>query len=235
MIYSLYQGQADLTSLPRQLARLMATLAGQVNFGSFTPRTMQHAAAALNLFADAELSHRRPSFRIETTRIEDLEVAVREEITSTTPFGDLLHFRKDIDYPQPRVLIVAPMSGHFATLLRGTVLVMLPDHDVYITDWKNARDIPTDAGHFGFDQYVAHIIDFLEAIGPGGHVVAVCQPAVATLAAVAVMAETGNPAQPRSMTLMAGPIDTRVNPTKVNELATSRPIAWFANNLIDEC
>jgi poly(3-hydroxybutyrate) depolymerase len=234
MIYPLYQGHADLTSLPRDIARFTAGLAAQIDFGAFTPRPMRHAAAALGIFADAALTHRRPSFRIDTTRIGEQDVTVREEIATGTPFGDLLHFRKDIDYPQPRVLIVAPMSGHFATLLRGTVVVMLPDHDVYITDWKNARDIPKDVGCFGFDEYVDHIISFLEAMGPGGHVVAVCQPAVATLAAVAVMAEAGNPAQPRSMTLMAGPIDTRVNPTKVNELATSRPIEWFAKNLIDK-
>ena len=120
------------------------------------------------------------------------------------------------------MLLVAPLSGHFATLLRATVRTMLPDHDVYITDWHNARDVPLTAGRFGFDEYVDHLIKFLEVIGPGAHVLAVCQPCVAVLAAVAVMAQDGNPAQPRSMTLMAGPIDTRVNPTKVNELANKR-------------
>lgn len=234
MMYALYQAQADLTQLPRRLARFGASLVEQIDFGALTPNSARHASAGLSLFAEAALSHQRPPFRIETVRVGDREIAVREEITTGTPFGNLLHFRKDITTPQPRVLVVAPMSGHFATLLRGTVTVMLPDHDVYVTDWKNARDIPTDIGCFGFDEYVDHIIAFLEAIGPGGHVVAVCQPAVAVLAAVAVMAETANPAQPRSMTLMAGPIDTRVNPTKVNELATSRPINWFAENLIDK-
>ena len=133
---------------------------------------------------------------------------------------------------QPRVLLVAPLSGHFATLLRNTVKTMLPEHDVYITDWHNARDAPLSAGRFGFDDYVEHLIKFLEVIGPGAHIVAVCQPCVATLVAAAVMAQTNNPAQPRSMTLMAGPIDCRVNPTKVNELATSKPISWFEQNLI---
>jgi poly(3-hydroxybutyrate) depolymerase len=144
----------------------------------------------------------------------------------------LLRFRKDTAVVQPRVLVVAPMSGHFATLLRGTVAVLLPDHDVYITDWKNARDIPVSDGVFGFDEYVDHLIRFMEAIGEGSHMIAVCQPAVAGLAAAAVMAEAGNRAQPRSLTLMAGPIDTRQNPTKVNELAKSRPIEWFEKNLI---
>ena len=133
---------------------------------------------------------------------------------------------------QPRVLIVAPMSGHFATLLKATVKTMLAHHDVYITDWHNIRDVPLAAGEFGFDAYVDHVIRFLRAMGPGSHVVAVCQPCVAVLAAAAVMAEEGDAAQPRSMTLMAGPIDTRVNPTKVNELAKTKPIEWFENNLI---
>jgi polyhydroxyalkanoate depolymerase len=130
------------------------------------------------------------------------------------------------------VLLVAPLSGHFATLLRGTVRTMLPEHDVYITDWHNARDIALTHGRFGFDDYIEHLIQFLEKIGPGAHVVAVCQPCVAVLVAVAVMAQTDNFAQPRSMTLMAGPIDTRVNPTKVNGLANSKPIEWFEQNLI---
>jgi poly(3-hydroxybutyrate) depolymerase len=124
------------------------------------------------------------------------------------------------------------MSGHFGTLLRGTVAVLLPDHDVYITDWKNARDTPISDGVFGFDEFVDHLIRFMEVIGEGSHMIAVCQPAVAGLAATAVMAEAGNRAQPRSLTLMAGPIDTRQNPTKVNELAKSRSIEWFEKNLI---
>jgi poly(3-hydroxybutyrate) depolymerase len=157
---------------------------------------------------------------------------VIEEAVDDTPFGTLLHFRKDTAVEQPRVLLVAPMSGHFATLLRHTVEVMLPEHDVFITDWKNARDVPLSDGCFGLDDFTAHLIRFLEAMGPGAHIIAVCQPAVAALAAVALMAEAANPAQPRSMTLMAGPIDTRANPTKVNELASSRPIAWFEKNLI---
>jgi poly(3-hydroxybutyrate) depolymerase len=130
------------------------------------------------------------------------------------------------------VLLVAPLSGHFATLLRNTVRTMLPEHDVYITDWHNARDASLAHGRFGFDDYIEHLIQFLEAIGPGAHLIAVCQPCVAALVAVAVMAQAGNPAQPRSMTLMAGPIDARVNPTRVNELATSKPIEWFEQNLI---
>jgi len=130
------------------------------------------------------------------------------------------------------VLVVAPLSGHFATLVRGTVQTLLPEHDVCVTDWHNARDIEPSHGRFGLDEYIDHVIRFLEALGPGAHVIAVCQPCVQVLAAVAIMAQGGHPAQPRSMTLMAGPIDTRVNPTKVNELAARRPLEWFERNLI---
>ncbi|MEI6160008.1 MAG: polyhydroxyalkanoate depolymerase, partial [Roseococcus sp.] len=157
---------------------------------------------------------------------------VEEEVVASTPFADLLQFRKDIDQALPRVLVVAPMSGHFATLLRGTVQVLLQDHDVFITDWKNARDVPLSAGRFGLDEFIEHVMRFQEAIGPGGHVQAVCQPVVAVLAAVAVMAEDHNPCSPRSMTLMAGPIDARQHRTKVNELAESKGIDWFERSLI---
>jgi polyhydroxyalkanoate depolymerase len=128
--------------------------------------------------------------------------------------------------------LVAPLSGHFSTLLRGTVRTMLPEHDVYITDWHNVRDVAPAHGRFGLDEYIEHVIRFLEAIGPGAHVLAVCQPCVQVLAAAALMAQAGNAARPSSMTLMAGPIDARVNPTRVNELANSKPIAWFERNLI---
>ena len=127
---------------------------------------------------------------------------------------------------------MAPLSGHFATLLRDTVRVLLPEHDVHITDWANARDVGIWHGRFGFDEYVEHLIWFLRAMGPGSHVVAVCQPCVQALAAAALMAEDDHPCQPLSLTLMAGPIDTRINPTKVNELATGQPISWFERNLI---
>ena len=146
--------------------------------------------------------------------------------------GRCSDFKKDIQQVQPRVLVVAPLSGHFATLLRSTVQTLLADHDVCITDWHNAREAPLSAGTFGFEDYIDHIIQWLRVIGPGGHVLAVCQPCVQVLAAVAVMAEAGDPAKPMTMTLMAGPIDTRVNPTKVNELATGKPMKWFENNLI---
>ncbi len=149
------------------------------------------------------------------------------------PFGDLLHFAKDdVETAQPKMLVVAPLSGHFATLLRGTVEVLLRDHDVYITDWANARDVPASEGAFGFDDYIDYTIRFSRRSGRGRTSLAVCQPCVPTLAAVAIMAEDGNPAQPRTMTLMGGPIDTRVAPTTVNNLATAHPTSWFEERLI---
>ena len=177
-------------------------------------------------------THTRPDFGIRSVTIDHREVAVTEEVVHRTPFCSLVRFKKDIQVEEPQVLIVAPMSGHFATLLRGTCQTMLAEHDVYITDWHNARDVPLKDGQFDFDSFVDHLIEFFEVLGRDCHVVAVCQPSVAVLAAVAVMAEADNHAQPRSMTLMAGPIDTRINPTKVNELATSKPIEWFEQKLI---
>ncbi len=232
MIYQMYQAQADLLQPLRTFARFGASLARIADVGSHTPAALRQFEAGCDLLAEAGMTHARPAYDIGSVRIGEADVAVTEEIALDTPFASLLHFRKDIAEPQPRVLLVAPMSGHFATLLRGTLRTLLRDHDVYITDWKNARDIPVSDGVFGLDAFIDHLIQFMEAIGPGGHIIAVCQPTVAALAAVAVMAETNNPAQPRSMTLMAGPIDTRINPTKVNELAKSRPIEWFAGNLI---
>jgi poly(3-hydroxybutyrate) depolymerase len=232
MMYQLYQAQADLLFPLRQFARIGAGLARLADCGTCMPSLARHFSAGLTMFAEMGLTHHRPLFGIDVVTVNNHTVAVAEAAADDTPFGTLLHFRKDHAVQQPRVLLVAPMSGHFATLLRGTVQVMLPEHDLYITDWKNARDVPLAEGRFGFDEFVDHIIRFLRVMGPGSHVVAVCQPAVPALAAAAVMAEVGDVAVPHSMTLMAGPIDTRVNPTKVNELAKSRPIEWFDRHLI---
>lgn len=232
MIYKIYQAQTDLLYPARQMARFGAGMIRAMDMGAFTPVPLRQFGAACTLLADSALTHKRPDYGFKSTMMGNELVGVTEESAFETPFGTLLRFRKDTAVVQPRVLVVAPMSGHFATLLRGTVAVLLPDHDVYITDWKNARDIPLSDGTFGFDEYVDHLIRFMEVIGEGSHMIAVCQPAVAALAATAVMAESGNHAQPRSLTLMAGPIDTRQNPTKVNELAKSRPIEWFEKNLI---
>src|SRR6201996_8845405 len=232
MIYKLYQAQADLLYPVRQAARFGAGVARGMDVGEFTPGPWRQVGAACSLLADSALTHHRPDYGFKTAAMGNDIVGVTEEARFETPFATLLHFRKNTEVIQPRVLVVAPMSGHFATLLRGTVSVLLPDHDVYITDWKNARDIPLSDGVFGFEEYVDHLIRFMEVMDEGSHMIAVCQPAVAALAAAAVMAEHGNRAQPRSLTLMAGPIDTRQHPTKVNELAKSRPIEWFEQKLI---
>jgi poly(3-hydroxybutyrate) depolymerase len=232
MIYKMYQAQADLLYPARQMARLSAGLLRAMDLGQFTPSPLRQFGAACDLLANGALTHSRPDYGFKSAKMGSQIVDVTEESRFETPFGTLLRFRKDTTAVQPRVLVVAPMSGHFATLLRGTVSVLLPDHDVYITDWKNARDIPLSDGTFGFDEYVDHLIRFLEVMGEGSHMIAVCQPAVAALAATSVMAEAGNRAQPRSLTLMAGPIDTRQNPTKVNELAKSHTMEWFEEKLI---
>ncbi len=232
MLYQAYQAHSDIMVPVRALANMAASSVGARLNGSLRPSPLSNLTAAYELIARAGLTHARPPYGIGSITVGNREVAVTEEAADVTPFGTLLHFKKDIEQAQPRVLLIAPLSGHFATLLRATVRTMLAEHDVYITDWHNARDVATADGRFGFDEYIGHLIRFMEKIGPGAHLVAVCQPCVAALVAAAVMAQGDSPAQPRSMTLMAGPIDTRVNPTKVNELAKSKPIEWFEKNLI---
>jgi len=232
MLYQAYQAHSDIMVPVRSLAGMASRTLGQRLNGALRPSALSNLTAAYELIARAGLTHSRPPYGIDSVTVGNRDVAVTEEAADVTPFGTLLHFKKDIDQAQPRVLLIAPLSGHFATLLRAPLRTMLPEHDVYITDWHNARDVSTEHGHFGFDDYIGHLIRFLETMGPGAHMVAVCQPCVAALVAAAVMAQGDNPAQPRSMTLMAGPIDTRVNPTKVNELAKSKSIEWFEKSLI---
>ncbi|MGA9765757.1 MAG: polyhydroxyalkanoate depolymerase [Rhodomicrobium sp.] len=231
MLYQAYQFYSDAMIPARGLAQLGITaLAPFSTNGNGT--WLGNFTATCELISRATLTHTRPPFRIDPVRVGNRDVPVIEEPLAVTPFGTLLHFKKDIEEEQPKVLVVAPLSGHFATLLRNTVQTLLADHDVCITDWHNARDIAISAGPFGFDDYTDHLIQWLRFMGPGAHIVAVCQPCVQSLAAAAVMAEAGDPAQPRSMTLIAGPVDTTVNPTKVNELAMSKPIEWFEKKLI---
>jgi poly(3-hydroxybutyrate) depolymerase len=228
MLYFAYQTQSDMLAPFRAWASMALAAGAQPLLGDDVQRNL---SAAYELIARAGLTHSRPPFGISHVNVGNRDVEVREEAAARTPFGTLLHFKKDTAVAQPRVLVVAPLSGHFATLLRATVRTLLPEHDVFITDWHNARDVPVTAGRFGIDEYVDHLIKYLEVLGPGSHVLAVCQPCVAVLSAVALMAQSGNPAQPRSMTLMAGPIDCRVNPTKVNDLANKRNIGWFERML----
>jgi poly(3-hydroxybutyrate) depolymerase len=193
-------------------------------------------AASLEVFAHAAAPRGKPEFGIETIKVGRKEVAVHEEILLRKPFGQLKHFRREGVETGPRLLIVAPMSGHYATLLRGTVERMLPSFDVYITDWRDAKMVPLSEGSFDLDDYIDYLIEFLELIGEKTgerpHMLAVCQPSVPAFAATAVMDADRNPWRPKTLTMMGGPIDTRSAPTAVNTLATQRPFGWFEQNVV---
>jgi polyhydroxyalkanoate depolymerase len=232
-MYTAYERYEDLASATRLWA---ATVSAGTRLlpepaRSSLPARMIRANA--HLAVNTRLTNTRPDFGIDSVMVGGKEVAVEPVVVDSTPFASLLHFAKDVPVAQPRVLLMAPMSGHFATLLRETVRTLSQDHDVYITDWHNARNIPLSAGRFGLDGYIEHTRRFIEFLGDPVHVVAVCQPCVPTVAALSLLAQDSSDAQPRSLTLMAGPIDTRINPTTVNELAVSKPIEWFERNLID--
>jgi polyhydroxyalkanoate depolymerase len=231
MLYQAYQAYADASEPMRALARTGIGL-GRILAGIDDVGFTRDLSAILEMTARSKLSHKRPPFGIDRVTVGGDEVAVREETVMELPFCTLIRFAKDVVVPQPRMLVVAPLSGHFSTLLRQTVATLSRDHDVYLTDWKNARDVPLAEGRFGFDDYIDYVIRCLERIGPGAHLLAVCQPCVQALAAVALMSEEGNEATPRSMTLMAGPIDARIDPTSVNLLAMQHSIEWFDRRLI---
>ena len=222
MLYQAYQLQSDFSSPLRLMAQQMAA---SMWFQRTEKSALRAISAANEVLSRMRLTHTRPDYGIDE---------VCEEAVLQLPFATLLHFRKPGDEArdQPKVLLVAPLSGHFATLLRETARTLLQHHDVYITDWHNARDVGLQHGGFGLDDYIDYMMRFVAELGPNTHVVAVCQPCVAALAATALMAEDGHVAQPRSLTLMAGPVDCRVNPTEVNRLAVSKPIEWFAQNLV---
>ncbi len=232
MIYQAYQAYADAMTPVRGIAKSVVSACEKVRPTVGEHISVRRVAAAHELLAIARLTHERPDFGIASVQCEGVEVAVTEEVVTRTAFCSLLHFKKDRAAVQPRVLLVAPMSGHFTTLLRATAQTLLRDHDVYVTDWHNARDVPLTEGKFTLDDFIEHIMRFLEVLGPRAHLVAVCQPTVAALAAVALLAADNHIAQPATLTLMAGPMDTRVNPTKVNELAMSKSIGWFERNMI---
>ncbi|MDQ2955102.1 MAG: polyhydroxyalkanoate depolymerase [Pseudomonadota bacterium] len=193
-------------------------------------------AAGAEVFERATRRYGKPDWRIEETNVDGQRVPVRIESVWERPFCQLLHFERLFDHPprrpQPKVVIIAPLSGHYATLLRGTVEAFLPEHDVYITDWVDARMVPVAEGRFDLDDYIDYVISILHRIGGDCHVIAVCQPSVPVLAAVARMEATNDPYIPHSMTLMGGPIDTRSNPTAVNKLAEQRGVDWFRRNVI---
>jgi poly(3-hydroxybutyrate) depolymerase len=192
-------------------------------------------AAACEVFERVTRRYGKPSFGIDSTVVAGESVPVREMVVWQRPFCQLVHFAralKDQRQPDPKMLIVAPMSGHYATLLRGTVAAFLPDHEVYITDWEDARMVPLSEGSFDLDDYIDYVISMLHALGPDTHVVAVCQPSVPVMAAVARMEAERDPHAPLTMTLMGGPIDTRLSPTRVNEVAVEKGIGWFRRNVI---
>ena len=240
MIYGAFEAQSAVLDVMRPFATMMAATLRLPwpDWPGATPSLsarghLPSAAARLDTFAALRMRATRPAFDIQPVLVGNKLAAVQEEVVARTPFMSLLRFRKDSEVPQPRLLVVAPMSGHYATLLRPTVQTLLIDHDVYVTDWHNIRDVPRAAGTFDMSTYVAAVIAALRALGAGCHLVAVCQPVVPALAAAALMAEDGDPAQPRSLTLMGGPVDARINPTKVNALANSKPIEWFERTLCD--
>jgi polyhydroxyalkanoate depolymerase len=230
MLYDFYQATADIGDFARSLAAATGEAMKSWAAGSFSP--WRQSAALCEAAALVGFSHARPAYAIASVEVAGETIPVVEETALSTPFCNLLRFRKARSLEEPKVLLVAPMSGHFATLLRGTARTLLRDHDLYLTDWVNPRDIPLEAGGFGFDDYTQHLIDFVKFMGPDTHIVAVCQPAVSALAATTIMAQHMNNHQPRSLTLMAGPIDTRIAPTRVNELAKKHPLGWFERNLI---
>ncbi len=227
MLYTAYEWQRRLTApaqrtsalTARALEALPAPLAGLPG-----PRRLR---AACRLLADARPTHVRPDWDIDAVDVDGRRAEVVAEPVLSTPFADVVHFTKPDIAGQPQVLVVGPISGHFATLLRPTVRTLLADHDVFVVDWHNARDVPVSAGRFGLDEYVDHVLQALRHLGRDTHVLAVCQPAPLVLAAVALMAADGDPAQPRSLTLIAGPIDTRVNPNRVNAGAGRRPLSLY--------
>lgn len=233
--YHAYEAMHMMASPARNFSDAMQLLfKNPANPLTYTPfgRTM---AASAELFERTTRRYGKPAFDLAETTINGVKVAVEERVVWERPFCKLVYFDRKIEgrrKPQPKVLLVAPMSGHYATLLRGTVEAFLPGHEVYITDWVDARLVPAAAGRFDLDDYVDYVIAMLQKLGPDTHVMAVCQPSVPVLAAIARMEAEDDPCAPRSMTLMGGPIDTRRSPTGVNKLAMDRGIDWFRDNCI---
>ena len=237
MLYQLHEFQRQwlnpLTSFAQSAASLYSHPSSPLSYTPFS----REISASYDLLHRVGKLYDKPLFGIDDTIVNGKQVAVVEETIIDKPFCRLQHFRK-ADFKnsgraaQPAVLIAAPLSGHHATLLRDTVRAMLPGHDVYLTDWIDARIVPVSSGAFHLDDYIAYIIEFVQHLGPNLHVISVCQPTVPVLAALSLMAANKDPKSPRSMTMMGGPIDSRRNPTQVNTLATTKPIEWFEHNVI---
>jgi len=237
MLYNAYEMQKSMLAGASAIADFSAgLLSNPANpFAYFGGGAV--LGSALEVFAHAAAPRGKPAFGLDSTTIDGAEVAIVEDVVLRKSFGQLKRFRRVGVEGGPKLLIVAPMSGHYATLLRGTVERMLPVADVYITDWRDAKLVPLSEGKFDLDDYVDYLIAFLEAIGPneghgGTHMLAVCQPSVPCYAAACVMSADKNPCRPKTLTMMGGPVDTREAPTAVNTLATERPHSWFSQNVI---
>jgi poly(3-hydroxybutyrate) depolymerase len=237
MLYDAYEVQRSFLAGASKLAGMSAgwlnNPANPIAYASGSPLI----AAALDVFAHAAAPRGKPEFGLDQTVVRGRKVKVHEEIVVREPFGQLKRFvRAGLADKDPPLLIVAPMSGHYATLLRGTVERMLPKHDVYITDWRDAKSVPLTEGTFDLDDYIDYLIEFMEAIGElrgeRPHVLAVCQPSVPAYAATALMNSTRNRWRPKTLTMMGGPVDSREAPTAVNTLATERPLGWFQKNAV---
>lgn len=238
MLYHLYElNQAALSPARAAAEAYRLLFRNPLNPAYHTPLG-RSAAAALELFERTTRRYRKPAWGIQQTELKGRKVAVRERVLIAKPFCNLVHFERDVSawrrWNDPKILIVAPMAGHFSTLLRGTVRDLLPYFDVYVTEWHDARFVPRAEGPFDLDVYIDYIVEFLGVFGGNVHVMAVCQPTVPVFAAVSLMEAARAPSVPRSMILMAGPIDARENPTAVNNLAEGRTIEWFERNVITQ-
>lgn len=235
MLYELHEFTHDLLSPYRAFAQTMREMSSHPMLPSSYSGLGRSLAASAEVFERITRRYNKPDFGLAEKEIGGKTFPVEEQVIARHPFCDLLHFSvAKRPKNHPRVLIVAPLSGHYATLLRGTVEAMLHDHDVYITDWKNARDVPYIEGDFDFDDYVSLLIRFFHTLSINGpfHVMGVCQPSVPVLAAVSLMATNREADRPKTMTLMGGPIDTRISPTEVNAFAESRELEWFERNVL---
>jgi poly(3-hydroxybutyrate) depolymerase len=231
MLYQIYDWQRSAMQPWRLFAQAANELYGHPDSPlSYLPGS-RNVAAAFDLMTRLTQRYERPPFDIGKVRSGDTEYRVREVFEAQRPFCRLLHFVKEGAPPQPKVIVFAPLSGHFATLVRDTVKTLLADHDVWVTDWIDAKEVPITVGPFHFDDYVQYVRGFIAHVGPGVHSLSVCQPTVPVLAAVSLMAEAGE-ALPRTLTMMGGPIDTRRSPTAVNNFATQRPLSWFEAKVI---
>ena len=234
MLYQLHDLQRQwlnpLTSFAETAASLYSHPSSPLSYLPFS----REISASYDLLNRVGKQYEKPAFGITETYVKGNPCTVIEETVTQKAFCTFKHFRKEGNAAagQPRVLIVAPLSGHHSTLLRDTVRAMLPEHDVYLTDWTDARIVPMSSGSFHLDDYIAYVIEFIQHLGPDVHVISVCQPTVPVLVAISLMAAAGDPKSPRTMTMMGGPIDSRRNPTQVNNLATTKPIEWFEHNVI---